>query len=54
MLSHALDSATVAALLGRLDQPHLLTDGSKLEELAEVPLADLTKGLISVGEPGPG
>ncbi|TXL89608.1 AMP-binding protein [Streptomyces sp. IB2014 016-6] len=54
MLSHALDSATIAALLGRLDQPHLLTDGAKLKSLAEVPLAGLTKGLISVDGSGPG
>lgn len=54
MLSHALDSATVAALLKRLDRPHLLTDGVKLKALAEVPLAELTKSLISVGGPAPG
>lgn len=54
MLSHALDSATIAALLKRLDRPHLLTDGVKLKALAEVPLAELTKSLISVGGPAPG
>lgn len=54
MLSHALDSATIAALLKRLDRPHVLTDGVKLKALAEVPLAELTKSLISVGGPAPG
>src|SRR5882757_7298376 len=42
MLSPALDSATIGALLGRLDQPNLLTDVRKLDALADVPLADLT------------
>ena len=48
MLSHSLDAATVGALLARLDQPHLLTDAHKLDELVGVPLADLTRRVISV------
>lgn len=48
MLSPALDGATVGALLDRLDQPHLLTDVRKLDALAGVPLAGLTKRVIIV------
>lgn len=48
MLSPALDAATVGALLERLDQPHLLTDVHKLDALAGVPLADLTKRVVIV------
>jgi acyl-coenzyme A synthetase/AMP-(fatty) acid ligase len=48
MLSPALDAATVAALLERLEQPNLLTDGRKLEVLAGVPLADLAKRVMIV------
>jgi len=48
MLSPALDSATIGALLGRLDQPNLLTDVRKLDALADVPLADLTARVIIV------
>jgi acyl-coenzyme A synthetase/AMP-(fatty) acid ligase len=47
MLSHTLDGKTVGALLGRLDQPYLLTDPGKLDALADVPLTDLTKGVIN-------
>lgn len=54
MLSPTLDAATVAALLDRLDQPHLLSDGPKLDQLADVPLKELTRQVITVGEPGPG
>lgn len=54
MLSPALDSATVAALLKRLDQPHLLSDGHKLHALAGVQLADLTKRVISTNGSMPG
>jgi acyl-coenzyme A synthetase/AMP-(fatty) acid ligase len=54
MLSPALDGATVGALLSRLDQPHLLTDVHKLDALADVPLTDLTKGVISVTGSRPG
>jgi acyl-coenzyme A synthetase/AMP-(fatty) acid ligase len=48
MLSPALDAATVGALLGRLEQPKLLTDGSKLDVLAGVPVAELTARVIVV------
>jgi acyl-coenzyme A synthetase/AMP-(fatty) acid ligase len=54
MLSPALDSATVAALLKRLDRPHLLSDGHKLHALSGVPLADLTKRVISLTGSRPG
>lgn len=54
MLSPALDAATVAALLGRLDKPHLLSDGHKLDALADVPVMDLTKRVISVTGDRPG
>ncbi|WFE95365.1 AMP-binding protein, partial [Micromonospora sp. WMMD987] len=54
LLSPALDAATVGALLGRLEQPNLLTDDRKLDELAEVPLGDLTRLVLTVagGRPG--
>jgi acyl-coenzyme A synthetase/AMP-(fatty) acid ligase len=48
MLSPALDGATVGVLLGRLDQPHLLSDAHKLDAMADVPVADLTKGVLIV------
>ncbi|MGP4014955.1 class I adenylate-forming enzyme family protein [Saccharopolyspora sp. 5N708] len=54
MLSPALDAATVGALLGRLEQPHLLTDVHKLDVLADVPLADLTNRVIIVAGSRPG
>ncbi|HZN19827.1 MAG TPA: class I adenylate-forming enzyme family protein [Micromonosporaceae bacterium] len=54
MLSPALDAATVAALLTRLHRPHLLTDGHKLDVLAEVPVADLTKRVVVVTGSRPG
>ncbi len=54
MLSPALDSATVAALLLRLDQPHLLSDGHKLHALADVPLTELTRRVITVSGSLPG
>lgn len=54
MLSPALDCATVGALLGRLDRPHLLTDVHKLDALADLPLADLTKRVITVNGSRPG
>lgn len=53
-LSPALDPATVGTLLGRLDQPHLLIDAGKLDALADVPVADLTKRVISVTGARPG
>ncbi|WFE62958.1 AMP-binding protein [Micromonospora sp. WMMD714] len=54
LLSPALDAATIGALLGRLEQPNLLTDDRKLDELADVPLADLTRRVLTVagGRPG--
>jgi acyl-coenzyme A synthetase/AMP-(fatty) acid ligase len=54
MLSHALDGATVGALLDRLDQPHLLTDVHKLDALADVPVTDLAKQVIIVAGSRPG
>ncbi|HEV7651068.1 MAG TPA: AMP-binding protein [Actinophytocola sp.] len=54
MLSPGLDAPTVGALLGRLGTPHLLTDGHKLDALADVPLADLTKRVIVVSGERPG
>ncbi|CAA9268838.1 MAG: CoA ligase [uncultured Corynebacteriales bacterium] len=54
LLSPALDAATVGALLGRLDQPHLLTDGAKLDLLAGEPVADLTRRVIVVAGTRPG
>ena len=54
MLNPALDAATVGALLERVDQPNLLTDEPKLDALAEVPLADLTKRVIIVSGERPG
>ncbi|MFD9393211.1 class I adenylate-forming enzyme family protein [Streptomyces sp. NPDC060000] len=53
MLSPALDAVTVAALLERVQRPYLLTDGPKLDLLAEVPLADLTTRVIAVGDERP-
>ncbi|HEX6521760.1 MAG TPA: class I adenylate-forming enzyme family protein, partial [Streptosporangiaceae bacterium] len=54
MLQPALDSTTVGELLGRLGQPHLLADEGKLDALADVPLAYLTKRVISVTGSRPG
>jgi acyl-coenzyme A synthetase/AMP-(fatty) acid ligase len=54
MLSPALDAATVGALLKRVDQPNLLTDERKLDVLAEVPLAGLTRRVITVAGDRPG
>ena len=54
LLSPALDAATVGALLERVDQPNLLTDLHKLDGLAGVPLADLTKRVIIVAGERPG
>jgi acyl-coenzyme A synthetase/AMP-(fatty) acid ligase len=53
-LSPALDAATVAALLERVDQPNLITDEPKLDVLAEVPLADLTRRVMAVAGSRPG
>ena len=54
MLSPALDSPTVAALLDRLDQPSLVTDEAKLDALADQPLTDLTTRVITVNGTRPG
>lgn len=54
MLSHTLDAPTVGALLSRLDQPHLLTDGHKLDALADLAVTDLTRRVISVTGKRPG
>ncbi|MEV7885300.1 AMP-binding protein [Streptomyces sp. NPDC002817] len=53
-LSPALDARTVAVLLERVGQPTLLTDGTKLDELAEVPLEDLTRRVITSAFDRPG
>ncbi|MFD6992733.1 class I adenylate-forming enzyme family protein [Streptomyces sp. NPDC059943] len=53
-LSPALDATTVGVLLERVGRPTLLTDGAKLEVLAEVPLADLTRRVITPAGEGPG
>lgn len=54
MLSHHLDGTTIGALLGRLDRPHLLADADRLDALAGVPVADLTRRVISVAGSRPG
>jgi acyl-coenzyme A synthetase/AMP-(fatty) acid ligase len=54
MLSPALPAPTVAALLKRLQRPHLLTDGPKLDELAGLPLDELTASVIGVAGAGRG
>ncbi|WP_331737389.1 class I adenylate-forming enzyme family protein [Streptomyces sp. NBC_00019] len=46
-LSPALDPTTVGVLLERVGRPTLLTDGNKLDTLADVPLADLTQRVIT-------
>lgn len=48
MLSHQLDAETMSVLLGRLSRPHLLADADRLDALAGLPLADLTRQVISV------
>jgi acyl-coenzyme A synthetase/AMP-(fatty) acid ligase len=54
MLSPALDAATLGALLKRVDRPTLVTDERKLDNLAELPLADLTTRVITVSGDRPG
>jgi acyl-coenzyme A synthetase/AMP-(fatty) acid ligase len=47
MLSPALDGASVAALLDRLDRPYLITDAAQLDgSLADQPLAELSAGIV--------
>ncbi|HEV2346642.1 MAG TPA: class I adenylate-forming enzyme family protein [Actinocrinis sp.] len=53
-LSPALNGTTVGTLLGRLNQPHLITDAAKLAVLADVPLKNLTRTVLSATEPAPG
>lgn len=48
MLSPGLDARTVGALLERIDRPNLLTDTHKLDVLAEVPVARLTRRVLIV------
>lgn len=54
MLSHHLDNATIWALLGRLDRPHLLADEGRLDALDGVPVEHLTRQVISVTGSRPG
>ncbi len=54
MLSHHLDAETMAVLLARLDRPYLLADADRLDGLAGVPLADLTRQVITVTGSRPG
>ncbi|TQJ37155.1 AMP-binding protein [Streptomyces sp. NBC_00080] len=54
MLSPGLDPATVGALIERVERPSLLTDGHKLDALAEIPLAELTRRVLTVGGARPG
>ncbi|KOV58627.1 class I adenylate-forming enzyme family protein [Streptomyces sp. MMG1121] len=53
-LSPALDATTVGVLIERVGRPTLLTDGDKLDVLAEVPLADLTERVITSAGDRPG
>lgn len=56
LLSRQLDSGAVAALLARLGRPYLVTDGPTLRALTAdgVEPAELTRGVIGVGDAGPG
>ncbi|MFE4263133.1 AMP-binding protein [Streptomyces sp. NPDC056883] len=53
-LSPALDPATVGVLLERVGKPTLLTDGVKYDVLAELPLATLTRRVITSAGDRPG
>lgn len=53
-LSPALDARTVGVLLRRLDRPTLLTDGARLDLLAELPLEDLARRVITSAGDRPG
>ncbi|WP_030857825.1 class I adenylate-forming enzyme family protein [Streptomyces sp. NRRL S-37] len=48
LLSPGLDAVTVGALLERVDRPTLLTDEAKLDMLAGLPLAELTRRVVIV------
>jgi acyl-coenzyme A synthetase/AMP-(fatty) acid ligase len=54
MLSPALDATTVGALLHRVDRPNLITDERKLDALAGLPMAELTKRVIIASGRRPG
>lgn len=54
MLSPALDGKTVGILLERLHQPYLLTDETKLDAMADVPVAEIAKEVIIVAGSRPG
>ncbi|MER6671757.1 class I adenylate-forming enzyme family protein [Streptomyces sp. NPDC000983] len=54
LLSPSLDAVTVGALLQRVGRPNLLTDGHKLDALAELPLERLTRQVIIVAGERPG
>ncbi|BBA98099.1 putative fatty acid:CoA ligase [Actinacidiphila reveromycinica] len=54
LLSPGLDATTVGALLERVDRPSLLTDDHKLDVLAELPLPELTRRVITVSGERPG
>lgn len=53
-LSPALDPATAAVLIERVGRPTLLTDAATLDTLTEVPLATLTRRVISSAGDRPG
>ncbi|WP_255954007.1 class I adenylate-forming enzyme family protein [Streptomyces odontomachi] len=54
LLSPSLDAVTVGALLERVGRPNLLTDEPKLDALAELPLPELTRQVITVSGERPG
>ncbi|WUI01337.1 AMP-binding protein [Spirillospora sp. NBC_00431] len=54
MLSPGLDAETVGTLIERVDRPSLLTDERKLDALAGLPLAGITKRVIIVAGDRPG
>ncbi|KKD02463.1 AMP-binding protein, partial [Streptomyces sp. WM6386] len=53
-LSPALDATTVGVLLERVGRPTLLTDGAKLDVLADLPLTGLTRRVITSADHRPG
>lgn len=53
-LSPALDPETVGVLMERIGKPTLLTDGTKFDYLAELPLADLTERVVTSAGARPG